>query len=403
MCSNKKHLDFSEQTRNNYIQKLKTGSLKNNVFDVFVAGGGITGASVARDCAYKELSIVLAEKSDWASGASSESTKIIHRGVLYLDRAFAFIRKALRSSFKFLTLKSFNRRTLGEIILYWTSARDNLKTCRKLLIESKVIAKMSTQITMQKKVYMVIEKEDKRSIFIMYAGLMLHWIVGGFSLECPKIYFRKKTIQNKFSELNTIIIKGVLTFAEYVTDDTLLTIYTIKDAFYHGAVCIPFLLVKKVEYYSDRNYYAVTVSDTSKNFEHSTNTFKIKARKFINAAGVHVDAIHHRIYDDGVNKKNLYSNLIKPVKGGHVIVRADKIGSTRTYLMSIARTKDGISKIVNEQMNIFVVYRNELGTTGDNYGYYYIDTNDWVEADNRSIEAEIERRQYLFTIKELNK
>ena len=86
-----------------------------------------------------------------------------------------------------------------------------------------------------------------------------------------------------------------------------------------------------------------------------------------------------------------------------MLIQADKIGSTKSYLMSIARTKDGITKKMNERMNIFVVYRNELGKTGDNFGYYYIDTNDWIKKDNHLFEAEIEKRQRLFTIKELNK
>ncbi|MEK7692265.1 MAG: glycerol-3-phosphate dehydrogenase/oxidase, partial [Bdellovibrionota bacterium] len=45
----------------------------------------ITGASVARDAATRGLSVALVEKSDFASGTSSRSSKLIHGGLRYLE------------------------------------------------------------------------------------------------------------------------------------------------------------------------------------------------------------------------------------------------------------------------------------------------------------------------------
>ncbi len=53
-------------------------------FDAVVVGGGINGAGVARDATLRGLSVCLFEKGDWASGASSKSTKIAHGGLRYL-------------------------------------------------------------------------------------------------------------------------------------------------------------------------------------------------------------------------------------------------------------------------------------------------------------------------------
>jgi len=57
-------------------------------FDVLVIGGGATGTGVALDAALRDLKVALVERDDFASGSSSRSTKLIHGGVRYLEKAF---------------------------------------------------------------------------------------------------------------------------------------------------------------------------------------------------------------------------------------------------------------------------------------------------------------------------
>lgn len=59
--------------------------LKNQVFDLLIVGGGIYGACLAWEAASRGLSVALAEKGDFASGASANSLKIIHGGFRYLQ------------------------------------------------------------------------------------------------------------------------------------------------------------------------------------------------------------------------------------------------------------------------------------------------------------------------------
>src|SRR5579859_8092184 len=59
--------------------------LESEAFDLLVIGGGITGAGVARDAALRGLSVALIERTDWAAGTSSRSSKLIHGGVRYLE------------------------------------------------------------------------------------------------------------------------------------------------------------------------------------------------------------------------------------------------------------------------------------------------------------------------------
>jgi glycerol-3-phosphate dehydrogenase len=65
--------------------------------DLFIIGGGINGAGIARDAAGRGLSVVLAEKGDLAGATSSASTKLFHGGLRYLEYfEFRLVRESLR-------------------------------------------------------------------------------------------------------------------------------------------------------------------------------------------------------------------------------------------------------------------------------------------------------------------
>ena len=55
-------------------------------YDLVIIGGGITGAGIALDAVSRGLKVALVEKSDFASGTSSKSTKLIHGGLRYLKQ-----------------------------------------------------------------------------------------------------------------------------------------------------------------------------------------------------------------------------------------------------------------------------------------------------------------------------
>jgi glycerol-3-phosphate dehydrogenase len=70
--------------------------LEDEVVDVLVIGGGVTGAGAALDAASRGLSVALLEARDFASGTSSRSSKLIHGGLRYLEQfAFPLVREAL--------------------------------------------------------------------------------------------------------------------------------------------------------------------------------------------------------------------------------------------------------------------------------------------------------------------
>ncbi|OIW01394.1 hypothetical protein TanjilG_02550 [Lupinus angustifolius] len=63
------------------------GTSTANPLDVLVIGGGATGSGVALDAVTRGLRVGLVEREDFSSGSSSRSTKLIHGGVRYLEKA----------------------------------------------------------------------------------------------------------------------------------------------------------------------------------------------------------------------------------------------------------------------------------------------------------------------------
>lgn len=56
-------------------------------YDLLIIGGGATGAGVALDAATRGLKVAVVERDDFSSGTSSKSTKLVHGGVRYLEKA----------------------------------------------------------------------------------------------------------------------------------------------------------------------------------------------------------------------------------------------------------------------------------------------------------------------------
>ena len=67
--------------------KMLTDLKSTDEFDLLVVGGGATGAGVAVDAATRGLKVALVERDDFSSGTSSKSTKLVHGGVRYLQKA----------------------------------------------------------------------------------------------------------------------------------------------------------------------------------------------------------------------------------------------------------------------------------------------------------------------------
>ena len=69
----------------------------DQVFDLFIIGGGINGTGIARDAAGRGLRVGLAEAGELGGATSSASTKLFHGGLRYLEFfEFGLVKSALK-------------------------------------------------------------------------------------------------------------------------------------------------------------------------------------------------------------------------------------------------------------------------------------------------------------------
>lgn len=75
------------KSRLEQIDELKRNSTDDNEYDLLVIGGGATGSGIALDAATRGLKVAMVERDDFSAGTSSKSTKLVHGGVRYLEKA----------------------------------------------------------------------------------------------------------------------------------------------------------------------------------------------------------------------------------------------------------------------------------------------------------------------------
>lgn len=76
------------KSRDEQIQDLKRSATEaGEEYDLVVIGAGATGSGIALDAATRGLKVALIERDDFSSGTSSKSTKLVHGGVRYLEKA----------------------------------------------------------------------------------------------------------------------------------------------------------------------------------------------------------------------------------------------------------------------------------------------------------------------------
>ncbi|CAG8454782.1 17699_t:CDS:2 [Funneliformis caledonium] len=112
--SNKPHTLWTPPSRGDLLNMLK-GHKDEPPFDILIIGGGATGSGAALDAATRGLKVALVERDDFAAGTSSRSTKLVHGGVRYLEKAvkeldygqYKLVKEALHERYTFLQIAPY--------------------------------------------------------------------------------------------------------------------------------------------------------------------------------------------------------------------------------------------------------------------------------------------------------
>jgi len=233
-----------------------------DMYDIFIIGGGINGAGIARDASGRGLKVFLAEKGKVGSATSSWSSKLIHGGLRYLENyEFKLVAESLR--------------------------------------EREVITQIAPTIT--KPIPFVIPHSKKlRSKLLIRLGLFLYDNLGGKTKipKSSKINFNKKyknILQSKF-------VEG-FQYYDVQVDDKKLVEMNIEDSKKMGATIIED--TKVINAKRNNNSWDVTLD----------NNEIIKSKILINAAGPWINETVNNVLKINAKKS------IRLVRGSHIITK----------------------------------------------------------------------------------
>ena len=233
-----------------------------DMYDIFIIGGGINGAGIARDASGRGLKVFLAEKGKVGSATSSWSSKLIHGGLRYLENyEFKLVAESLR--------------------------------------EREVITQIAPSIT--KPLPFVIPHTKKlRSKLLIRLGLFLYDNLGGKTNipKSSKVIFVEQyqnILQSKFTE--------GFRYYDVQVDDKKLVEMNIDDAKKMGAIIAED--TKVINANRIDNYWEITLN----------NNEKIKSKILINAAGPWINETVNNVLKINAKKS------IRLVRGSHIITK----------------------------------------------------------------------------------
>lgn len=244
-------------------------SLQDEVFDILVIGGGITGVGIALDAAGRGLKVALVEKQDFAAGTSSRSTKLIHGGLRYLKQLeFGLVRE------------------VGQ--------------------ERKTVYHNAPHLVIPEKMLLPITKDGSFGKASASLGIYTYdWLAGVKRSERRTVLSRSATLKRE-PLLKKKDLEAGIVYWEYRSDDARLVIEVAKTAVADGAKLLSYCEFNTFTY-ENEHISGAQVTDLK-----SGKAFNIKAKRTINAAGPWVDVV--RSEDEAVKGKRLHLT-----KGIHLV------------------------------------------------------------------------------------
>lgn len=236
----------------------------NEIFDVVVVGGGINGAGIAADAAGRGLKVFLCEQNDLASATSSNSSKLIHGGLRYLEHY-------------------------------------EFKLVRKALVEREILLKNAPHI-IKPLIFRLPHQRHLRPYWMIRAGLFLYdHLAKRLTLPASKsINFGED------SPLVTNITKG-FEYSDGFVDDARLVLLNALAAQENGAVVkTKTQCIKAVR---ENSLWSITLKNTL-----TGNTYTVQARSVVNASGPWVA----HLFSQALAIKSPQN--VRLVKGSHIVV-----------------------------------------------------------------------------------
>lgn len=296
-------MSFSNEERQRALQKMH-----QEIFDLVIVGGGITGAGVARDATSRGMKVALIEARDFASGTSSRSSKLIHGGIRYLENfEFGLVFEALS--------------------------------------ERQRLFDMAPHLVHPLQFLIPLYKGGRVPPWKMGLGM---WAYDALSLfEAPQLHshLSPREIQAEFPAIQQKDLLGAYSYCDAYMDDDRLVFETLRSAHRGGATCANYVASHRAEI-TDGKVTALICEDL-----HSFKNFKLRGRHFVGSVGPWTDILGQEIFHE-------WKKVLRPSKGVHLTFLRERLPLPQAVVMAA------------ESRIVFGIPRHEMviiGTTDTDY------------------------------------
>jgi glycerol-3-phosphate dehydrogenase len=259
--------DITFTDRESLWQRLKAG---DKHWDLVIVGGGIIGAGILREAVRRGLKVLLVEQRDFSWGTSSRSSKMVHGGLRYISH--------------------------GDVGL----TRDSLRERERLLREAPgLIERMGYFFTLRKGQFPGrILFSILLSLYDRLAGIKNHR------------YFSNASMQQQFSGIGCLDLKGAMYYTDTVTDDARLVLRVLQDAMSAGGCALNY--VKATSLLQEEEQVVGVVLNNAENDER----VEVQCKSVINATGAWADQLRNEVNPE---------KRIRPLRGSHLVFPLDKL------------------------------------------------------------------------------
>lgn len=255
---------------------------EDSAYDLLIIGGGATGAGAALDAASRGLKVALVERDDFGSGTSSKSTKLVHGGVRYLEKAV------------------------------WQLDYNQYKLVVEALRERRYFLDTAPHLSSWLPIMIPVKKWWQAPYF--WAGTKFYdFLAGSEGIESSYFLTRSKAL-DAFPMLRKEGLVGALVYYDGAHNDSRMNISLAATAALYGATVLNYAEVTGLEKDADGKLCGAQIKDLIPGKDGKTpDQFSVKAKGVINATGPFTDSI--RKMDD-----QKVPEIVAPSSGVHVIL-----------------------------------------------------------------------------------
>jgi glycerol-3-phosphate dehydrogenase len=266
-------------------------ALKNKPnFSVLIVGGGINGIGTFRDLALNGVEVLLVEKGDFCSGASSASSHMAHGGIRYLENGeFRLVREAVQERNRLLQNAPHIVKALPTTI--------------------PIFKRFSGLLNAPLKFFGMLDKPSERGSLIIKLGLMMYDAYTGRQATVPRHQFlSRKNSLAKWKQLNPHIVNTAIYYDGAILQPERLAVELILDAESENPNAHALNYVSMVGGSED----TIILRD-----ELTDEAYDVHPKLVINAAGPWIDFTNRKL--------GLSTRFIGGTKGSHIVVKHDEL------------------------------------------------------------------------------